>query len=409
RVLYVKFALGLFDRPYYGDPKLVKKVVRSDKHIALAKEVADESTILLENKNNILPLDLSKYKSIAVVGPNSNQTVFGDYSWTTPDTKEGVTLYQGLQQVLGKKKTILQADGCNWWNRADSKDIEQAVKAVEQSDLAIVAVGTRSTFLGRGPRYSTAGEGFDLSSLELPGNQSELLKAVKATGKPMIVVLISGKPLVMSWAKENADAVLVQWYAGEQQGRSLADILVGNVNPSGRVNVSFPRSTGNTPCFYNYYPTDRVQRFDRPGTYEEPAGHYIFEHPYALWEFGYGLSYTNFNYSGCTLNDSIYSDQGTIVATVEVENTGKRDGKEVVQLYVRDKISSVSTPIKQLKAFKKVFIKAGEKKIVTLEVPMSELALYDVRMKPVVEPGEFEIQIGSSSDRIHFNKTILVK
>ena len=409
RVLYVKFALGLFDRPYYGDPKLVKKVVRSDKHIALAKEVADESTILLENKNNILPLDLSKYKSIAVVGPNSNQTVFGDYSWTTPDTKEGVTLYQGLQQVLGKKKTILQADGCNWWNRADSKDIEQAVKAVEQSDLAIVAVGTRSTFLGRGPRYSTAGEGFDLSSLELPGNQSELLKAVKATGKPMIVVLISGKPLVMSWAKENADAVLVQWYAGEQQGRSLADILVGNVNPSGRVNVSFPRSTGNTPCFYNYSPTDRVQRFDRPGTYEEPAGHYIFEHPYALWEFGYGLSYTNFNYSGCTLNDSIYSDQGTIVATVEVENTGKRDGKEVVQLYVRDKISSVSTPIKQLKAFKKVFIKAGEKKIVTLEVPMSELALYDVRMKPVVEPGEFEIQIGSSSDRIHFNKTILVK
>lgn len=409
RVLYVKFALGLFDRPYYGDPKLVKKVVRSDKHIALAKEVADESTILLENKNNILPLDLSKYKSIAVVGPNSNQTVFGDYSWTTPDTKEGVTLYQGLQQVLGKKKTILQADGCNWWNRADSKDIEQAVKAVEQSDLAIVAVGTRSTFLGRGPRYSTAGEGFDLSSLELPGNQSELLKAVKATGKPMIVVLISGKPLVMSWAKENADAVLVQWYAGEQQGRSLADILVGNVNPSGRVNVSFPRSTGNTPCFYNYYPTDRVQRFDRPGTYEEPAGHYIFEHPYALWEFGYGLSYTNFNYSGCTLNDSIYSDQGTIVATVEVENTGKRDGKEVVQLYVRDKISSVSTPIKQLKAFKKVFIKAGEKKKVTLEVPMSELALYDVRMKPVVEPGEFEIQIGSSSDRIHFNKTILVK
>ena len=409
RVLYVKFALGLFDRPYYGDPKLVKKVVRSDKHIALAKEVADESTILLENKNNILPLDLSKYKSIAVVGPNSNQTVFGDYSWTTPDTKEGVTLYQGLQQVLGKKKTILQADGCNWWNRADSKDIEQAVKAVEQSDLAIVAVGTRSTFLGRGPRYSTAGEGFDLSSLELPGNQSELLKAVKATGKPMIVVLISGKPLVMSWAKENADAVLVQWYAGEQQGRSLADILVGNVNPSGRVNVSFPRSTGNTPCFYNYYPTDRVQRFDRPGTYEEPAGHYIFEHPYALWEFGYGLSYTNFNYSGCTLNDSIYSDQGTIVATVEVENTGKRDGKEVVQLYVRDKISSVSTPIKQLKAFKKVFIKAGEKKIVTLEVPRSELALYDVRMKPVVEPGEFEIQIGSSSDRIHFNKTILVK
>ena len=264
RVLYVKFALGLFDRPYFGDPKQVKKVVRSAEHIALAKEIADESAILLENKNNILPLDLSKYKSIAVIGPNSNQTIFGDYAWTTPDTKEGVTLYQGLKEVMKNKVKLQQADGCDWWSQKE-ENIADAVRIVEQSDLAIVAVGTRSTFLGRGPRYSTAGEGFDLSSLELPGKQMELLKAVKATGKPMVVVFISGKPLVMTWAKENADAVLAQWYAGEQQGRSMADILVGNVNPSGRVNVSFPRSTGNTPCFYNYFPTDRVQRFDRQG------------------------------------------------------------------------------------------------------------------------------------------------
>ena len=254
RVLYVKFALGLFDRPYFGDPKQVKKVVRSAEHIALAKEIADESAILLENKNNILPLDLSKYKSIAVIGPNSNQTIFGDYAWTTPDTKEGVTLYQGLKEVMKNKVKLQQADGCDWWSQKE-ENIADAVRIVEQSDLAIVAVGTRSTFLGRGPRYSTAGEGFDLSSLELPGKQMELLKAVKATGKPMVVVFISGKPLVMTWAKENADAVLAQWYAGEQQGRSMADILVGNVNPSGRVNVSFPRSTGNTPCFYNFLRT----------------------------------------------------------------------------------------------------------------------------------------------------------
>lgn len=361
RVLYVKFALGLFDRPYFGDPKQVKKVVRSAEHIALAKEIADESAILLENKNNILPLDLSKYKSIAVIGPNSNQTIFGDYAWTTPDTKEGVTLYQGLKEVMKNKVKLRQADGCDWWSQKE-ENIADAVRVVEQSDLAIVAVGTRSTFLGRGPRYSTAGEGFDLSSLELPGKQMELLKAVKATGKPMVVVFISGKPLVMTWAKENADAVLTQWYAGEQQGRSMADILVGNVNPSGRVNVSFPRSTGNTPCFYNYFPTDRVQRFDRPGTYEEPAGHYIFEHPYALWEFGYGLSYTEFSYTDCNLSDSIFSDRGKLTATIEIENTGKRDGKEVVQLYVRDKISSVATPIKQLKAFKKYWSKQAKRK-----------------------------------------------
>ena len=408
RVLYVKFALGLFDRPYFGDPKQVKKVVRSAEHIALAKEIADESAILLENKNNILPLDLSKYKSIAVIGPNSNQTIFGDYAWTTPDTKEGVTLYQGLKEVMKNKVKLQQADGCDWWSQKE-ENIADAVRLVEQSDLAIVAVGTRSTFLGRGPRYSTAGEGFDLSSLELPGKQMELLKAVKATGKPMVVVFISGKPLVMTWAKENADAVLAQWYAGEQQGRSMADILVGNVNPSGRVNVSFPRSTGNTPCFYNYFPTDRVQRFDRPGTYEEPAGHYIFEHPYALWEFGYGLSYTEFKYTDCNLSDSIFSDRGKLTVTVEIENTGKRDGKEVVQLYVRDKISWVASPIKQLKAFKKVLVKSGKKETITLELPISELALYDARMKHIVEPGEFEIQVGSSSDHIHFNKTIVVK
>ena len=353
RVLYVKFALGLFDRPYFGDPKQVKKVVRSAEHIALAKEIADESAILLENKNNILPLDLSKYKSIAVIGPNSNQTIFGDYAWTTPDTKEGVTLYQGLKEVMKNKVKLQQADGCDWWSQKE-ENISDAVRIVEQSDLAIVAVGTRSTFLGRGPRYSTAGEGFDLSSLELPGKQMELLKAVKATGKPMVVVFISGKPLVMTWAKENADAVLAQWYAGEQQGRSMADILVGNVNPSGRVNVSFPRSTGNTPCFYNYFPTDRVQRFDRPGTYEEPAGHYIFEHPYALWEFGYGLSYSQFQYHHIQLSQTEITIQDLeekgIDISLDVENVSQRDGYEIVQIYIIDNESTITRRYKELKA-----------------------------------------------------------
>lgn len=407
RILTVKFKLGLFDNPF-GEPSKVKSVVHNVEKVALAKEIADESAILLKNEKNILPLDLNKYKKIAVVGPNSNQTVFGDYAWTRSDTKEGITLYQGLQNVIGKKTSISQADGCDWWSQ-NTNDIKKAVELVKQSDIAIVAVGTRSTFLGRGPNKSTAGEGFDLSSLELPGKQEELLKAIKATGKPMIVVLIAGKPMVMSWVNENADAVLAQWYCGEQQGNSMADILVGNVNPSGKLNVSFPRSTGNTPCFYNYYPTDREQQFDSGGSYEEPRGHYIFEKPYALWNFGYGLSYTDFQFSNCMLNDSIFSQFGTIKISVEVENTGKKDGKEVIQLYVKDKISSVATPVQQLKAFKKEFIKAGGKIKVELEVPISELALYNAKMDRVVEPGEFEIQIGNSSDNILFRKTILVK
>ncbi len=407
RILTTKFKLGIFDNPY-GDPKQVSKVVRNAEKIALAKEVADESAVLLKNENNILPLDLSRYKTIAVVGPNSNQTVYGDYSWTSRDTKEGVTVLQGLQNRIGNQISLLHAEGCDWWSQND-QHIQEAVEQVKKSDLAIVAVGTRSTFLGRSPKYSTAGEGFDLSSLELPGKQNELLKAVKATGKPMIVVFIAGKPLAMPWVKQNADAVLVQWYAGEQQGNTVADILTGKINPSGRLNVSFPRSTGNTPCYYNYYPTDREQRFDSGGTYEDPKGHYIFEKPYAIWSFGYGLSYTEFKYNNCSLNDSIFTDKDRLTVTVEVENAGKMDGKEVVQMYVRDKYSSVATPIQQLKAFKKIPLKVGEKLTVKLEMPISELALYDARMKKIVEPGEFEIQIGKSSDNIIFRKTIIVK
>lgn len=409
RILTAKFKLGLFDNPY-GDPKSVSKVVRNKKHVEVARKVADESAVLLENKNNILPLDLSKYKSIAVVGPNGDHGIGGDYAWTNPEDRECVSLYEGIKNVFGNKVTVNHVDGCDWWSQKED-GIADAVKMVEKSDLAVIAVGTRSYWLGRNAKAHkvTSGEGFDLSSLELPGKQLELMKAVKATGKPMIVVLITGKPLVLSWAKENADAIIVQFYAGEQQGNSMADILVGNVNPSGRLNISFPRSTGNTPCYYNYYPTDREQWFDQGGSLDSPAGHYIFEKPYALYNFGYGLSYTDFKYNTCALSDSIFSDQGKLTVNVEVENTGKRAGKEVVQLYIRDKISSVSMPVQQLKAFKKVDLKAGEKTMVTLELPISELALYNASVKRVVEPGEFEIQVGSSSDRIHHHKTITVK
>lgn len=406
RILTVKFELGLFDNTY-GDPEMVKKVVRNAEKVALAKKVADESAVLLENKNDILPLDLQKYKSIAVVGPNSNQAVLGDYAWTKGDTKEAVSLLQGLQEAVGKKVVVRHAEGCDWWSK-DKSHIAEAVELARNSDIAVVAIGTRSTYLGRSPKYSTAGEGFDLSSLELPGVQEELLKEIKKTGKPMIVVFIAGKPLAMPWVKENADAVLVQWYAGEQQGNTLADILIGKVNPSGKLNVSFPRSTGNTPCFYNHFVTDREEPFDQPGTPEEPKGHYIFDKPEPLWNFGHGKSYTTFDYADCVLSDTLLAASDTLKVTVTIKNTGKRDGKEVVQLYVRDKVSTVATPIQQLKAFQKALVKSGESQCVELSLPIAELALYNVRMEEVVEPGEFEIQIGTASDDIRFKKTITV-
>jgi beta-glucosidase len=225
----------------------------------------------------------------------------------------------------------------------------------------------------------------------------------------MVVVFIAGKPLAMPWVKDNADAVLVQWYGGEKQGRTLADILTGSINPSGRLNVSFPRSTGNSPSYYNHFITDRNEPFDRPGSPEEPKGHYIFDKPDPLWDFGYGLSYTTFKYQSCSLKDSVFSSTATIKIDVEIENTGMRDGKEVVQLYVRDKVSSVATPVQQLKAFKKELIKAGKRAKITLEVPVSELGLYNDKMQYVVEPGEFDIQVGSAADNIYFHKTITVK
>ncbi len=406
RVLRVKFALGLFDNPY-GNPEAVSTVVRSPAHIALSRQVAEESAILLKNENHILPLDLAKYKSIAVVGPNSDFAVFGDYCWAGRDSAQGVTLLQGLQKLIGTKVTLRHADGCDWWSE-NTNGIADAVQAVESSDLAIVAVGTRSTYLGRSPENSTAGEGFDLSSLELPGVQNDLLAAIKATGKPMIVVLISGKPLAIPWVKEKADGVLVQWYGGEQQGVALAEILTGAVNPSGRLNVSFPRSTGDLPCFYNHYATDRDEPFDQAGTPEHPRGHYVFESPDPLWAFGEGLSYTEFKYNGCSLNQNVFGSNDTLKATVDISNPGKLDGQEVVQLYVHRLTSSVATPVQELKAFRKAMVPAGKNCQVVLEMPVSELMLYDAGLRRVLEPGPVEIQIGSSSRDIKFTKTIQI-
>ena len=194
----------------------------------------------------------------------------------------------------------------------------------------------------------------------------------------------------MTWAKENADAVVLQFYGGEQQGNAMADVLLGKVNPSGRLNVSFPRSTGNTPCYYNYYRTDRETVFDKGGSLDEPNGHYVFDKPYALWNFGYGLSYTDFEYSDFSLNDTVFSANGKLKAKVKVKNTGKRDGKEVVQLYVHALVASVSQPVQQLKAFKKVEVPAGKEVEVELEMPMEELSFCNEYLKRVVEPGDVE-------------------
>ena len=395
RILTVKFKLGLFDDPFSKEGP-----VRDGRSVALSEKVAQESAVLLEN-NGILPLDFSTVRSICVVGPNASQTVYGDYSWTTSDTREGISLLQGLSQVLPPSVALSYEKGCDHWSQ-DASGIDAAVRKASQSDVIIAAVGTRSTYLARNPVYSTSGEGFDLSSLDLPGMQQELLERLAITGKPLIVVLISGKPLAIPWVKDHADALLVQWYGGEMQGKVLAQILAGEVNPSGRLNVSFPRSTGATPCYYNYLPTDKDYMGNTGGTLDEPNDRYIFESCYSLWPFGYGKSYSTFEWSDfeCSaMDDGIH-------VSMSVSNRSDRDGKETVQVYVHDKVSSVALPCKQLKAFQKKEVRAGETKRFGMVIPYSELTLFDEEGKEVLEKGEFEIMAGPSSEEILFTGTL---
>jgi beta-glucosidase len=403
RILYVKFASGLFDNPINHDIDL-NTTIHSKESIALAKEIADESIILLKNNNALLPLSVDKYKSIAVIGPNANQFEPGDYSWTRTN-EHGVTALQGLKNLIGNSVDIHYAKGCDAWGQK-KEGFQEAFDAVKKSDVAIVVVGTESgTFTDN--KNASCGEGFDLSDLKLPGVQEDLIKEIKALGKPIIVVLLAGKPLAIPWIKDNADAIVVQWYGGEQQGNALADMLYGKTNPSGRLNVSFPQSVGHLPCFYNYRPSDKGF-YHQPGSMDKPGRDYVFSNPDALWSFGYGLSYTTFNYIDATVSKSIVNPKDTITIDVKIKNTGSMDGKEVVQLYVRDVVSSVVTPIKQLKAFQKVSFKAGEIKTIRLTLPINDLFLYNKDMKRVVEPGEYELQIGAASNDIRITKKITI-
>ena len=402
RILYAKFVSGLFDNPY-PDREEYSKLMHTPEAVKLAKQIADESVILLKNENNLLPLS-KNIRSIAVVGPNADQVQFGDYSWTK-DNKYGVTPLQGIKNIIGDKVQIYFTKGCDILNL--NPDFTEAINNTKKSDLTIVFLGSTSASLARDYKNSVSGEGFDLSDLNLPGKQEELVEKLYATGKPLVVVLVSGKPFSIPWIKEHIPAVLVQWYGGEQAGNSIADILFGNVNPSGKLNVSFPQSVGHLPVYYNYYPTDKGY-YKNPGRPDKPGNDYVFSSPDALWPFGYGLSYTTFKIDNLETDKQKLKPDDEVKISVNVTNTGSREGKEVVQLYVRDKVSSVVTPVRELKRFLKVALNKGESRTVTFNLPMSELALYNAENKKVVEPGEFELQIGNSSSNILLKKTIEV-
>jgi len=404
RVLTAKFTAGLFDHPY-PDLANMKINMHTPEAIQLALDIARESAVLLKNENKLLPLK-NDMRSIAVIGPSADHVQFGDYSWTN-DNKYGITPLQGMQVIAGNNINLNYAKGCDTYSQ--NKDgFAEAVQVALKSDVAVIFVGSSSASPGRPYPNATSGEGYDLTDLKLPGVQEDLIKAVSGTGKPVVVVLVSGKPFAIPWVKENVPAIIEQWYSGEQGGKAIAEILFGKVTPSGKLNVSFPQSVGHLPVYYNHYPSDEGY-YKISGSLDKPGKDYVFSSPDPLWAFGTGLSYTTFDYQEIKVSKEALTDKESCIIDVTIKNTGPFDGKEVVQLYVNDKVSSVVTPIRELKRFEKVFIKAGETVNVRFELSMYELALYDVNMKKVVEPGEFELQVGSASDQIKLRKTISCK
>lgn len=396
RILRAKIETGLMDDPYLEKCSFYLPI-RSEEGAALSRTIADESVVMLKNEGNLLPLDIDKVKKLAVIGPNAATVQFGDYTWSkNPD--DGISPLAGIKNLVGDKVKVGYARGCSIAS-LDTTEIAEAVALARESDVALVFVGSSSTVFVRESGASTSGEGVDLSEIELTGAQEQLVRAVAATGKPVVLVLVAGKPFAMPWEAENIPSILVQWYGGEKEGESIANILFGNVNPSGRLNFSFPRSTGQLPVYYNYLPSDKGY-YKRPGSYDKPGRDYVFSTPMPLWSFGHGLSYTTFDYMSATTDKEEYLPYDTIRVTVDVKNSGTRTGKEVVQVYVRDVVSTLVTPIRQLKGFDKVEIKPGETNTVIINVPVKELYLTDEMGNRYLEPGKFEIQVGKSSSDI---------
>ena len=406
RILMVKFLAGLFEKPY-ADSASVRRCVHTPENVRLAREVAEESAVLLKNDNSLLPLDASKLKSVAVIGPNADQVQYGDYSYTR-DNKSGVTVLGALrEQLQGSGIQVRYAKGCSITGLS-REGIAEAVEAARRSDVAVVVLGETSVILsglgwgvGLGDNEPkdpfVTGEGYDLTDLNPIGVQRELLQAVYETGKPVVLVLVQGRPWSIDWEKAHIPAILEAWFPGEQGGNAIADILLGKVNPSGRLNCTFPQSVGHLPVTYDYKPgAHGVNR--EPGTPEHPGRDYVFSSPAPLFAFGHGLSYTTFDYSDLSVN--ALPDGSRTSVSVTVTNTDKREGKEVVQLYLNDAVSSVTTPVKALRAFRKISLRPGEKQRVTFELTSRDLSLWNRDMKCVVEPGEFNVMIGRSSEDI---------
>jgi len=400
-MLYWKFQMGLFEDPYV-DPHEAERIVGCESNRAVALEAARESITLLKNDDDLLPLNPQTIKTIAVVGPNANRVLLGGYSGIP---KQFVTVLDGIRAKVGDRVKVVYSEGCKITKdggscqrdevylsdpRQDRRQIAEARKVAKRADVIVVCIGCNEQ--GGRESWNTKHLG-DRTSLDMLGRQDELVQAMLATGKPVVAVLFNGRPLSINYVAQHVPAICECWYLGQECGHAVADVLFGDFNPSGKLPISIPRSVGHLPVYYSHKPSARRG--------------YLFDDVSPLFPFGFGLSYTTFEFTKLRLaKKNIRRDESTRVY-VDVRNTGKRAAMETVQLYIRDVFSSVTRPVKELKAFTKVSLQPGESKTIALEIKPESLALYNIDMKYTVEPGEFEIMVGNSSRDTDLQKVVL--
>jgi beta-glucosidase len=402
RVLELKFRLGLFEHPFV-DPAHAQQVVHSEEHRQLAVQAAREGIVLLKNDKSLLPLK-KDLKSIAVIGPDADDgwSQLGDYSPSLVPQKI-TTILDGIRAKVSPGTRVVYAHGCDVIGGND--EFIPALEAARQADVAIVVVGERPDNTGRGDAPGTDGEGFDVASLDLTGTQENLVRSIQATGTPVVLVLINGRPLSIPWEAEHLPAIVEAWEPGEAGGEAVADVLFGDYDPSGRLAISVPRSSGQLPDYYNYKPSKEywmTSGWSHDGGYVDMPGT-------PLWPFGYGLSYTSFRYSHLRIDSTPGSPDRLATVTVEITNTGDRAGTETVQMYLHPRVAPVSLPVRELRGFERIRLSPGETKSVAFALRPEDLMFLDRDMKWRVAPGTVDIQIGSSSDHILLSDSFAVR
>jgi beta-glucosidase len=384
RILKIKEDLGLFEDPYrYCNAEREKQTMLSSDHRAAARDVARKSIVLLKNENHLLPLEATKKQKIALIGPlaDTQKELLGSWSAAGFDS-DCISLKSGLLAQVNNPNLLKHAVGCKITGN-DKSGFKEAITAAKNADLVIMALGEEGLMTG---------EAASRADIHLPGVQEDLLKTISALGKPLIVVLMNGRPLILNEVELEAQAILETWFLGTEAGNAIADVLFGRYNPSGKLPMTFPRSMGQIPIHYNAKATGRP--FNASNKY---TSKYLDESNVPLYPFGYGLSYTQFEYSDLKGKEPVMKVNKPLDFFVKVKNTGTRAGEEVVQLYVRDLVASVTRPLRELKRFEKIYLLPGEEKILTFTLSPNDLVFYNTQNLPVWEPGEFDVFVGGSS------------